>query len=294
VIEELRAGLDQPWGRLMRDTNRTAFERHPYGNPVIGWLEDVETASVADMENYYRQHYCPSNATLVVVGDFTTSEVLDSVEREFGGIAAGERAAPTPDPEPPQTGERRFASSWPSDVSRLAIAFHAPAVGHPDSYALQLLAAILADGKASRLYQRLVEGDRSATFVSADYSETLDDTLFYIRAETRGRGSRGDLEAAIFEEVDRIAREGVAGRDLERARHQIEAHYVFSMERPLDQAMLLGQIETLTTLAYIDRYIEHVARVDSDRVRDVCSRYLREANRTVGWLVGDRAGGETP
>jgi predicted Zn-dependent peptidase len=86
----------------------------------------------------------------------------------------------------------------------------------------------------------------------------------------------------------------VAGRDLERARHQIEAHYVFSMERPLDQAMLLGQIETLTTLAYIDRYMEHVARVDSDRVRDVCSRYLREANRTVGWLVGDRAGGETP
>jgi len=284
VIEELKAGLDQPWGALMQELNRRAFERHPYRNPVIGWLEDLEAATVEDMEQYYRQHYCPSNATLVLVGDFETDAALRKVKAEFDRIPPGEPPALRSSRELPQERERRFELAWRSSVPRIAIGYHAPPIGHPDSYALQVLAAILADGKASRLYQRLVERDRATTFVTAEYGEAYDETLFYIRAESRGGVTPGAIEAAIHDEVQRIAAGGVDAHELDRARHQIEAHFVFSMERALDQAMLLGQIQTLSTLDYIDEYLPRIAGVDSGHVKHVCKRYLAPSNRTVGWL----------
>ena len=292
VIEELKAGLDQPWGVLMQELNRTAFERHPYRNPVIGWLEDLRAATPEDMERYYRQHYCPGSAALVLVGDFDTEAALRKVEAEFGRIPAGSPPEPRYAKEGAQERERRFDLEWRSAIPRIAIAWHAPRVGHPDSYPLQVLAAILADGKASRLYQRLVERDRAATFVSAEYGEALDDTLFYIRAEGRATRPPEVIEAGIHEEVQVIAGRGVSEHELERARHQIEAHFVFSMERSLDQAMLIGQIQTLATLDYIDDYLRRVSQVDSDQVRDACGRYLTATNRTVGWLLGSPAAAE--
>jgi zinc protease len=285
VIEELKAGLDQPWGLLMQELNRTAFEAHPYRNPVIGWLEDVESAAVRDMEQYYREFYRPSNATLVLVGDFDQEAALDRASSAFSHLPMAAMPSMTVPQEPPQTEERRFEISWRSDVPRIAIAWHAPRIGHPDSYALQVLAAILSDGKASRLYQRLVEKDRTVTFVSAEYGEALEDTLFYIRAEGRGTAPIESIEAAIQDEVAEVSRNGVTLRELDRARHQIESRFVFSTERSLDQAMLLGQIRTLTTLDYIDRYLARIAGIDPHRIQEVATRYLTEGNRTVGWLV---------
>jgi zinc protease len=288
VIEELKAGLDQPWGALMQEFNRVAYGGHPYGNPVIGWLPDLETASVTDMKEYYRQHYCPSNATLVLVGDFDVSEALERARARFADIPASEAPGTRYEREPPQEAERRFEFEWRSEVPRLVIGYHAPPIGHVDSYALQVLAAVLGEGKASRLYQRLVEGDRTATFASAEYAEAHDDTLFMMRSEGRGAGQAPDrMERAVHEEVQRIAEEGVTPHELERARHQIEAHFVFSMERPLDQAMLLGQVQTLTTLDYIDQYLPRISQVDSADVRSACRRYLVPSRRTVGWMLPD-------
>lgn len=287
VLEELKAGLDQPWGRLMQDLNARAFLRHPYRNPVIGWLDDVEAATIDGMKAHYRRYYRPSNATLVLVGDFETEDVLAKVENRFGPIPSDPPVLDDGDPEPEQTSERRFERSWRSDVPRLAIAYHAPRIGHPDSYPLQVLSVLLAEGKASRLYQRSVERDRATTFVSAEYGESKDDTLFYIRAESRGEVSPAAIEAGIYEELESIASGDVRPDELARARHQIEAHFVFSMERAVDQAMLFGQIETLDGLDYIDGYLPAIRAVDETSIARVAARYLNETNRTVGWLLGE-------
>jgi zinc protease len=290
VLEELKGRLDQPWGLLMQELYRTALERHPYRNPVIGWIEDVESATLEEMEGYYRLHYCPSNATLVVVGDFETGAALEKIHTEFGHLPPGHPPPARCAAELPQTAERRFQRVWRGDVPRIAIAYPAPRIGHPDSYALQVLASILSDGKASRLYQRLVETDRAATFASAEYGEALDDTLFSIRAEGRGSLSAGEIEALIHDEIEKLASSGVTPHELDRARNQIESHFVFSMERSLDQAMLLGQIRTLTTLDYIDAYVQRIRTVDPAEVQAACRRYLTPLRRTVGWLLEGSGG----
>lgn len=285
VIEELKAGLDQPWGALMQELHATAFRTHPYRNPVIGWQADVEAATPDRIEAYYRRHYHPANATLVLVGDFRTAGALARVRERFGAIDSRAPAGDTVAAEPEQTAERRFRLAWRSDVPRLAVAYRAPGIGHPDSYALQVLAVVLAEGKASRLYQRLVERDRTVTFVTAEYGESRDATLFHVRAEGRGDASRDAIEAGIDEEIDRIAGGSIGHGALDRAQRQIEAHFVFSMERAMDQALLFGQIETLDRLEYVDTYLERIRAVDAAELARAAGEYLSRANRTVGWLV---------
>jgi zinc protease len=287
VIEELKGGLDSPWGLLMQEVNAAAYKVHPYRNPIIGWLSDVERATAEEQQAYYQRNYRPNNAILSIAGDFDTERVLDEVVRRFGGIPAGRQSAPVTIGEPEQRGEKRILVRWRSRVPRIAIAYHAPPIAAPDSYALQLLGIILSEGKSSRLYQRLVERDQTVTFVSADYGESKDPTLFHIRAEGRGEHSAEEIEASIYDELKRVVSDGITEAELERAKHQIQAHFVLSRERTSDQAMLFGQIESLCGLSYIDTYIRRISAITTDEVSGVCSRVLVADNRTVGYLVPD-------
>jgi len=287
VIEELKGGLDSPWGLLIQEVNAAAYKVHPYRNPVIGWLNDVERATATEQQAYYRKHYQPNNAVLVLTGDFSTAQVLDEAAKRFGGIPSGPVAVQPVITEPEQKGEKRIVVRWRSKVPRIAIAFHAPAIADSDSYALQILGIVLSEGKSSRLYQRLVEREQTVTFVSADYGESKDPTLFNIRAEGRGDHTAEEIEAGIYDELERITRDGISKTELERAKHQIHAHFILSRERTSDQAMLLGQIESLSGLEYIDTYLQRIAAVTAADVSMAGARYLRADNRTVGCLLPD-------
>jgi zinc protease len=287
VIEELKGGLDSPWGLLMQEVNAAAYKVHPYRNPIIGWLNDVERATAEEQQAYYQRNYQPNNAILSIAGDFETDRVLDEVVRQFGGIPAGRRSELVRINEPEQKGEKRILVRWRSRVPRIAIAYHAPAIATPESYALQLLGIILTEGKSSRLYQRLVERDQTVTFVSADYGESKDPTLFHIRAEARGQHSAEEVEASIYDELRRIISDGITESELDRAKHQIQAHFVLSRERTADQAMLFGQIESLCGLSYVDTYIRRITAITPAEVSGACARVLAADNRTVGYLVPD-------
>jgi len=287
VIEELKTSLDSPWGLLMQELEAGAFKVHPYRNPVVGWLQDVERATVEQQQAYYRRYYQPNNAILVIAGDFETDHVLAQVSKAFGSIPAGSPPSAMSLQEPPQRGERRLIVRWRSKVPRLSIAYHAPAIAHPDTYPLQVLAVVLAEGKASRMYQRMVEREQSVNFVSAEFGEAKDPTLFHIRSEARGEHSIDEIEASIYGELKNVIDNGVTPAELDRAKHQIEAHFILSRERTLDQAILLGQMESIGTLDYIDSYVRNIQSITAEQLADVCNRYLNENNRTVALLLSD-------
>src|SRR5213075_1152587 len=102
VIEELKSGLDSPWGLLLQEEEAIAFKVHPYRNPIVGWLQDVERATAEQQQAYYRRYYHPNNATLVIAGDFDTDDVLKKVHRAFGSIPTGPSVSPMLLKEPPQ------------------------------------------------------------------------------------------------------------------------------------------------------------------------------------------------
>src|SRR5262249_25149916 len=139
VEEELRIGLDGPWEALENEVWAIAFRQHPYHWPTVGWIEDLERATAADMKAYYDKWYHPRNATLVVVGDFSTDELLDRFAVLFGGIPAGPHVSPVKALEPPQKGEKRVLVKKATPVERLLISYHAPAVADDDSYVLHII-----------------------------------------------------------------------------------------------------------------------------------------------------------
>jgi zinc protease len=295
VEEELRIGLDGPWEALENEVWAAAFRQHPYHWPTVGWLDDLESATGADMKAYYDKWYHPRNATLVVVGDFDTASAMARIEELFAAIPAGPAPQPLRIKEPPQRGEKRLVVKKETPVERLLIGYHAPPVAHPDAYVLQVVEAILSTGRSSRLYQRLVERDQSVTSASANFHDHIDPALFYFKAELKPGFALAAVEGAIDDELDRLKREPVAEAELEKARRQIEADLVMSHEEPLQQAMLLGQYETIVGderlpaeargYRYLDSLIARIRAVTAEDIQRVARQYFIADNRTVGYLV---------
>lgn len=297
VEEELRIGLDGPWEALENEVWAAAFRQHSYHWPTVGWLEDLETASGADMKAYYDKWYHPRNATLVIVGDFSADEALQKAEELFGPISPGPEPARLRLVEPPQRGEKRLVVKKQTPVERLLIGYHTPAVAHPDSYALKVAEALLATGKSSRLYLRLVEQDQSVTKADASYHDHIDPSLFYFQHELKPGFNLADVEQATYEEIDRLKRADISSSELEKVKRQVAASLVLGSEEPLQQAMLLGQYETIAVderisadslgYRYLDTLLERITAVTTEDVARVTDKYFTEDNRTVGYLIND-------
>ena len=297
VEEELRIGLDGPWEALENEVWATAFRQHPYHSPTVGWLEDLESATAADMKAYYDQWYHPRNATLVIVGDFDSGEAITKVEELFGAIPPGPETKPLAIIEPPQRGEKRVVVKRDTPVERLLVGYHAPAVAASDSYSLRVAEAILSTGKSSRLYRRLVDQDRSVTFATATYHDHIDPSLFYFQAELKPGFKLDEVERAVYSEIDRLKRAEVPAAEFSKAKRLIEADLVLSNEEPLQQAMLLGQYESIANdervpedsrgYHYLDTMLDRINAVSVDDVAQSVCKYFTEDNRTVGYFVDE-------
>jgi zinc protease len=298
VIEELQIGQDGPWDSLEEEVWATAFRQHPYHNPTVGWIEDLLDATVDDMKSYYDQWYHPRNATVVLVGDFQTEQALEKIESLFGQIPAGPEIKRRKIIEPPQKGEKRVFVKKATPVERLMIGYHAPEIGHPDSYPLQVMSMILSAGRRSRLYQKLQEEDRSVTYARASYNDHIDPTLFYFQAEVKPTHKLADVETSILSVIEDLKNNPVGDKELAKALRQIQSNFILGNEDVLNQATLLGQFETIACneklsdeekgYKYLAHYLEHVSKVTAADIQRVAKQYFTEKNRTVGHLIADK------
>ncbi|MEP7272415.1 MAG: pitrilysin family protein, partial [Acidobacteriota bacterium] len=289
VIEELRISLDSPAEALDQGVWAAAFWQHPYRHPVIGWLDDLERVTIDQMSAYYRSWYHPVNANLVIAGDFDTQNTLKRVEDLFGGIRPGAEPLPILLREAEQRGERRVIVKRAAEVERLQIAFHVPQVAHTDSATLQIVAALLGEGTTSRLYQRLIERDRSAIRQSVDYTERIDPGLFIVRIEVKPEGSLQVVERATLEEIDRLTTAPVSETELAKAKRVVSAQFILGQEELANQAITLGLYETIKCFEHLSRFMPLIEQVTAEDVRLVAQRYFGEDNRTVGYLVAEKA-----
>ncbi|HEY3156617.1 MAG TPA: pitrilysin family protein [Candidatus Eisenbacteria bacterium] len=281
VRSELERNEDDPHRALYTELFAQAFQAHPYHWPTIGWRSDVEAIRTKQIRDYYRSHYLPNNATVVIVGDAARDEALALVKKHFGLIERGPEPPPVVTVEPPQIGERRFKIRKPGDTRYLMVAYKAPALTDPDTYALDLLGMILGHGKASRLYQALVEGKLATDAEAAN--ETARDPLFFIAEATAAPGVPLDkLERALLEEAGRMKAEPPSQGELSRAKKQIQASFTYSRDSVRSLAQQLGYYETVGSYRYLDTYLDLIANVTPEDIQRVARGYLLEDARTVG------------
>jgi zinc protease len=287
VMEERRMRTeDNPQSYLSEQTEATAFQLHPYHWPTIGWMQDIARFSLEDLKAYYHTYYHPGNAFLVVVGDFNREEILPKIGKAFGPIPKGIPPNQERDKEPGQTGERRILAKREATLPFILMGYHVPNLREPDSYVLEVLAAVLSGGKSSRLYQTLVQEKRLALDVGADHSLlSRDPSLFYISATPLPGKEVADVEKALDHEVGRLQKEPLGKRELEKAQNQLESAFIYGQDSLFSQAMLLAQHEICSSWKAVDDYLPAIRKVTPEDIQRVASRYLIPDNRTVGILV---------
>lgn len=283
VMEERRMRVDtSPGGALYEAHLREAFRVHPYGQPVVGTMDDLFRLTRAGVSDYYDRFYGPGNAVLAVVGQVDPSEIEGLARRYFGPIPAGERPQPVSAVEPPQSTERRVHVEWDAEPL-LRIGWHIPAADHDDAPALALLSSILTGGRTSRLHRSLVTEDRMATSIfSSTGPGSLYPGLFQLDAVPVHPATPADLEARIYAEIERISRDGPTEDEVERVINQIEAGSIRRLQSNLGLAFQLADSESLfgdwrETFRSAGRF-STLRPVDVQRV---AAQYLTPENRTV-------------
>jgi zinc protease len=292
VLEERRLRTeDRPSSALGEVTSAVAYMVHPYRRPVIGWMEDIKNMSREDLKRYYRTYYAPNNAYLVVVGDFSSKELLTKIKDSFGKIPRGPDPPKVKIKETPQRGERRTSLKKEAELPLLLIYYHVPNLSDPDSFALDLLTVILAGGRSSRLHLDLVYRQRLARGVDADYSSlSVDPPILSISAQAMPGKDPDELERAIDKLLTKIRSDPVTERELQKAKNQIEADFIFGQDSIFGQAMRIGRYEIAAEWRLKDRYLAGIRKTTSADILRVAKKYLDPDRRTIGVLIPTREG----
>ncbi len=287
VMEERRTRTeDDPEGFLGEEVSALAFKGHPYRSPIIGWMEDIRRVTPEEARAFYRAYYVPNNALVVAAGDFKAPELLEKVRRRFGTIARAADPPPVKAVEPPQNGERRVTVRKEAQLPLVFIAYPAPNYRSADAPALELLSTILSEGRSSRLYRRLVYEQQVALSAGGDYSYfSADPNLFWFYATALPGQSAEALERALTEEVERLKREPVSETELERAKNQIEASFVFRQDSVWSRASLLARFELIGGWRLRDRFVPAIRGVTPGDLQRVARAYFPAERRNVGILL---------
>ena len=246
VINERRQRVDnQPYGRASERLNELLFPNgHPYHWPVIGYLEDLEAATLDDVQTFFSTYYVPNNAVLTLAGDFETDRALDLVTRYFADIRAGGEVAPVDCPEAIASDDPCEAIDDNVQLARSYTAYRIPPYGERSWYAANLVAAILTGGKAGVLHRDLVYERELAQAVAAYALPTEEQGSFHIVATAKPGTGAALLESEILSHISRIAREGPTTNDLDRAKNRILAAYFNALQTVDRRADLLSLFTT--------------------------------------------------
>jgi zinc protease len=284
VKNERRQNFEnRPYGMASIELDKMLWpEGHPYSWPTIGYMEDLTAASHEDVVAFFKKYYAPNNASLAIAGDIDFDRTQALVERWFNEVPRGGPVEPIAAPPAYLNEIQRKTITDKVRLPRLYLGWLTPRMFAPGDAALDVASSVLADGKNSRLYKRLVYDTQMAQDVSAFQQSSALGSSFLIVATARPGKSVADIQKAIDEELDRLRREPPTAREVDRAVNQIEASFYRNMERVGGFGGKANQLNQY----YVagggpDYFAEDLARYTSLSPSDVQAA-------VVGWLPADR------
>jgi zinc protease len=283
---------DKPQSRVNEQFEALMYRAHPYGRPVVGFMNDLENMTTDDAREWYRTWYAPNNATIVVVGDVKAQEVFALAEKSFGKLAAKPLPARKPQAEPVQLGERRAIVKAPAKLPYFVMGFHTPVLkngqGYSEQdwepYALEVLSSILSGNDAARLNQKLVREQAVALEIDTGYDSTNrgQTSTFEVAASPSDGVTQEALQKAIWAQIDEVKNNGVTAAELHRVKAAVIAADVYKRDSVFYQAMQIGQLETMHyPLSLLQNNAAKVQAVTSEQVQAVAKKYLLPEQMTL-------------
>lgn len=292
VIREERRQTreDPPFGLITEAVDAAVFQAHPYHWPVIGWMTDLETITREDLIAYYQVYYRPNNATLVVVGDVEHDQVVELARKHLGPVQRGPEVPPVRVVEPEQLGERTVRVHKDVQLPGVVIAYRAPESTNADASAINIAEYILFRGRSSRLYQRLIYHEQLAVDLSGGFYLRKDPSTFVVRAMARPGIDVERLRTAVIEGVESLVATPPSAKEVEKARNQIDADFVFGQEHNFELGTGLGSYECLSTWRDFFDFHDACLAVTANDVARAAGAWFHDRGRTSGILIPEGGG----
>ncbi len=286
IIQERRMRSESGSQGIMREVmNSMVFFSHPNRDPIIGWPGDLHHITIDDAYSYYKTHYNPKNAFLVLVGDFKTDDILKSAEKYYGVIPGGV----TPE-EPWSLQEtqkvRKTFTLYHNDISQRSfrMGFVVPNLKDNDAPALRMAGAILcAKSRDSRLYKRLVTDKGLVASVAGGFGISKDPTIFSIGASMKPDSSIDDAERLIWEEIDNMKKDSVTDHELEKAKNKFNFFQKTNYTKNKDLGTRISQYEAYYGWEYSSLFAKKVLEVKKGEIIAVMKKYFNKEQVTIAY-----------
>ncbi len=291
VIEEMRQSYETKPDRLLStQLLSAAYQAHPYGRPIIGWKSDIQFLPRSVCEEFFKNRYSLANAVVAVVGDIDIEKTKKLFEQYFSPIPTRAVEEPFVSQEPEQMGERRIEVRFDAEPHVL-IGFHKPTFPERDDYVFDLIDALLSNGRTSRLYQSLVLHKKIASSVdtSNGFPGARFPNLFIIQAIPLKGVSCTTVEAAIYAEIDRLARVPIPPEELAKVKKQFRADFIRNLNSNQGLSHMLSYYQiACNDWSYVEKSLAVIEGISSEDVQAAIKKYLISRNRTVATLVKDK------
>jgi len=296
VMEERRLRSESdPEGLAFEALMTLIFQAHPYRIPTVGWQSDLEKVTAADCQDFWETYYAANNLVVAIAGDFDTAATLALVEKHFGALRSAATIPRNPQEEPLQDGERRAVAHFPVQAPIVLAGFPAPATGHVDSDALDVAAGVLASGRTSRLYRKMVFDAPLALAPQAFYWELQRAGVFVVGATLRPGVDVARAERVVYAEIARLAERPPTPEELGRAKRALEVAWIGGQgtshalaSRIAQDYVAYGRIESL------EEKLAAIERVSAEDVQRVVRQYLAPSRRNVVQVFPQTAGEGKP
>ena len=288
ILEERRSRTENsPVAQMLEQFLSKAFLVHPYGRPVIGYLEEIQNLTRENVRDFFDTHYVPSNLTVGIVGDVNPKEVKKLAKIYFGRYKVKQGPPKLNIVEPIQTATREITMELPSQPWYIE-GYHRPAVNHPDSVIYDMITSILSDGRTSRLYQSLVEKQQIALVAEgfSGYPGSKYPHLILFYAMTAPNSDIDEVGAALQTEIEKLKTELVSDEELDRVKTQARASLLRSLDSNMGMASALLNYEVKTgSWQNLFKELDAINAVTREDIQRVAQKTFFAENRTIGRLL---------
>jgi len=283
VKEERRLRTENdPSGLAIENLFALAFLIHPYHWPIVGWMGDLNAITLQDCKEYFRTYYAPNNAVIILVGDFEENEALPLIKKYFENIRNNVTPPPVKSEEPVQRGIRRADIKMIAEAPIIFAGFKAPKASHEDNYALQVASYILSTGESSRIYKSLLYQHQVAVEAGGETVALRDNGLFFAYALANPDANIDNVEKLLLDEFEKLKTETIPEKELQKAKNQLEADYIFGLASIFGKAMRLGTAETIAgKWQIVQETPAKLQEVTAEDLKRVAQQYFNRDTLTI-------------
>jgi predicted Zn-dependent peptidase len=284
VKEEKRRSYDnRPYGQILQAVGDVLFSKHPYKDPNIGYMEDLEAATLEDVTSYNKKYYVPNNAVLTVAGDIDIAKAKKMIQDYFGPIKRGAdvvRNYPTEDPILVET--KKVVYDANIQIPASIVAYRTPGFKERDAYVLQMISSYLSDGPSSKLYKKMVDDQKQALQVGAFNVDQEDYGMYLVFSLPVGETSLETLNTEIEEEILKVTTTLISEKDYQKLQNKFENQFVNSNS---SVEGIAGSLATYYMLygdtSLINKEIDIYRSISREEIKTVAEKYLKPNQRVI-------------